>query len=89
MSHSQTRPSPVGPPKLTARPAGPGPAKGWCVPKQQATDAQLQSNINYVCSHGVDCKPIQLGGACYNPNNARAHATYAMNTFYQDKGRQP
>ncbi|XP_021749579.1 glucan endo-1,3-beta-glucosidase-like [Chenopodium quinoa] len=86
---SQTRPNPVGPPKSTARPAGPGPAKGWCVPKQQATDAQLQSNINYVCSQGVDCKPIQPGGACYNPNNVRAHATYAMNTFYQTKGRQP
>uniref|UniRef100_A0A803M838 eIF-4F 25 kDa subunit n=1 Tax=Chenopodium quinoa TaxID=63459 RepID=A0A803M838_CHEQI len=63
---SQTRPSLVGPPKLTARPAGLGPAKGWCVLKQQATDAQLHSNINYVYSQGVDCKPIQPGGACYN-----------------------
>uniref|UniRef100_A0A803MSN9 X8 domain-containing protein n=1 Tax=Chenopodium quinoa TaxID=63459 RepID=A0A803MSN9_CHEQI len=89
MSHSQRRPSLVGPPKSTARPDGPSPAKGWCVPKQQATDAELHSNINYICSQGVDCKPIQPGDACYNPNNAKAHATYAMNTFYQTKGRQP
>ncbi|XP_057523769.1 glucan endo-1,3-beta-glucosidase [Amaranthus tricolor] len=72
-----------------ATPALPGPAKGWCVPKPQATDAQLQANINYVCSQGVDCKPIQPGGACFNPNNVRSHATYAMNAFYQTKGRQP
>ncbi|KAL2928716.1 Glucan endo-1 3-beta-glucosidase [Bienertia sinuspersici] len=75
-------------PKPTT-PALPGPAKGWCVPKPEATDAQLQSNINYVCSQGVDCKPIQAGGACFSPNNVRAHATYAMNTYYQTKGRQP
>ncbi|XP_021766150.1 uncharacterized protein LOC110730639 [Chenopodium quinoa] len=80
---SQMSPSPVGPPNSTAQPAGPGPAKGWYIPKQQAPDAQLQSNINYVCSQGVDCKPIQPSGACYNPNNVRAHATYAINTFYQ------
>lgn len=94
----QPRPRPVGgrgkgrgtvvPPKSTT-PALPGPTKGWCVPKPQATDAQLQANINYVCSQGVDCKPIQPGGACFNPNNVRAHATYVMNTFYQTKGRQP
>lgn len=76
-------------PQPRPRPALPGPAKGWCVPKPQATDSQLQANINYVCSQGVDCKPIQPGGACFNPNNVRAHATYAMNSFYQTKGRQP
>jgi len=65
------------------------PAKQWCVPKPDATDAQLQANINYVCSQGVDCQPIQAGGSCFAPNTVRAHATYAMHTFYQTKGRQP
>lgn len=65
------------------------PAKQWCVPKPEATDAQLQANINYVCSQGVDCQPIQARGSCFAPNTVRAHATYAMNTFYQTKGRQP
>lgn len=61
----------------------------WCVPKPEATDAQLQGNIDYVCSQGVDCKPIQVGGPCFDPNNVRSHATYAMNAYYQTKGRQP
>ncbi|KAI3934100.1 hypothetical protein MKW92_044226 [Papaver armeniacum] len=67
-----------------ALPAG----KQWCVPTQTATDAQLQANINYVCSQGtVDCKPIQAGGACFNPNTLKAHAVYAMNAYYQKSGR--
>ncbi|KAL2558222.1 O-Glycosyl hydrolase family 17 protein [Forsythia ovata] len=61
--------------------------KKWCVPKAEATDAQLQSNIDFVCSQGVDCGPIQPSGACYNPNTLRAHASYAMNSWYQSKGR--
>ncbi|XP_034704356.1 glucan endo-1,3-beta-glucosidase [Vitis riparia] len=61
--------------------------KKWCVPKPDATDEALQSNINYVCSTGVDCKPIQPGGACYNPNTIRSHASYAMNAYYQTSGR--
>ncbi|XP_074287322.1 glucan endo-1,3-beta-glucosidase [Silene latifolia] len=67
----------------------PGHGRNWCVPKPEATDAQLQANINYVCSQGVDCRPIQAGGACFNPNNVRSHAAYAMNSYYQTKGRQP
>ncbi|CBI31680.3 unnamed protein product, partial [Vitis vinifera] len=61
--------------------------KKWCVPKPDATDEALQSNINYVCSTGVDCKPIQPGGACYDPNTIRSHASYAMNAYYQTSGR--
>ena len=60
----------------------------WCVPKPEATNQALQANINYACAQGIDCKPIQPGGACYEPNNVRTMATYAMNTFYQTKGRQ-
>ncbi|CAJ1841962.1 unnamed protein product [Sphenostylis stenocarpa] len=71
-------------------PTNPAPAVGdkkWCVPKAAATDAALQENINYVCSQGVDCKPIQPGGVCYAANNVKALATYAMNAYYQANGR--
>nr|GFC63038.1 glucan endo-1,3-beta-glucosidase-like [Tanacetum cinerariifolium] len=58
-----------------------------CVPKPDATVAQLQSNIDYVCSNGADCRPIQAGGACFEPNNVRSHAAFIMNAFYQTNGR--
>lgn len=61
--------------------------KKFCMPKVGATDAQLQSNINYVCSQGVDCTPIQAGGPCFSPNTIRSHAAFAMNSYYQKEGR--
>ncbi|KAK4284161.1 hypothetical protein QN277_001030 [Acacia crassicarpa] len=67
-----------------------GPSSGgqkWCVPKPGASPQALQANIQYVCSQGVDCKPIQAGGACFDPNNINQLATYAMNAYYQSKGR--
>ncbi|KAK9127099.1 hypothetical protein Syun_015896 [Stephania yunnanensis] len=74
-------PQPVLPP-----PSGSG--KRWCVPKADASDAALQANINYVCSRGtVDCKAIQSGGPCFSPDTVRAHASYAMNAYYQSAGR--
>ncbi|KAL6969009.1 hypothetical protein U1Q18_045684 [Sarracenia purpurea var. burkii] len=70
-----------------ARPL-PLPGKQWCVPKATAGDAALQANVNWVCSTGVDCRPIQPGGACFNPNTVRSHAAFAMNAYYQAKGHQ-
>ncbi|KAF7849792.1 hypothetical protein BT93_L0278 [Corymbia citriodora subsp. variegata] len=67
----------------------PGPGKQWCVPKQGASDQAMQANIDYVCSNGVDCRPIQAGGPCFEPNNVGTHASYIMNSYYQTKGRQP
>ncbi|XP_012462205.1 glucan endo-1,3-beta-glucosidase [Gossypium raimondii] len=70
--------------------AGKAPSNGsgkWCVAKSNASNAALQANIDYVCSSGVDCKPIQSAGACFNPNNVRSHASYAMNAYYQANGR--
>ena len=75
---------PSAPPTVTAPSAGSG---KWCVPKADASDAALQANIDYVCSTGVNCRPIQTGGACFNPNNVRSHASYAMNAYYQANGR--
>ncbi|KAJ4725810.1 Glucan endo-1,3-beta-glucosidase [Melia azedarach] len=67
-------------------PSGAVTGRKWCVPKSDATDAALQANIDYVCGTGIDCKPIQAGGACFNPNNVRSHASYVMNAFYQANG---
>ncbi|KAK4374836.1 hypothetical protein RND71_005513 [Anisodus tanguticus] len=68
-------------------PVEPAQNKQFCMPKVEATDAQLQSNINYVCSQGVDCTSIQVGGSCFTPNTIRSHAAFAMNSYYQKMGR--
>ena len=72
-------------------PALPAPSTAggkWCVAKLGASDAQLQGNIDWVCSQGgVDCKPIQAGGSCFNPNTMRTHASFVMNAYFQKNGR--
>ncbi|CAI0539740.1 unnamed protein product [Linum tenue] len=64
------------------------PEKKWCVPRPEASDEALQRNLDYVCSLGVDCRPIQSGGPCFSPNTVRSHASYAMNAYYQSHGRE-
>ncbi|THF97953.1 hypothetical protein TEA_015196 [Camellia sinensis var. sinensis] len=81
--------TPPAAPAMSPLPAGGG-AKGkqWCLPKPEADDDALQRNIDYVC--GLDseyCGAIQEGGVCFNPNTVRAHASYAMNSYYQALGR--
>lgn len=66
--------------------AAAGGGQEWCVPKPETNNEALQANIDYVCTHGVDCKPIQPGGACFVPNDVRAMATYAMSAYYKAKG---
>ncbi|KAM7501898.1 hypothetical protein LguiB_000802 [Lonicera macranthoides] len=79
----------VGPTPVT--PTAPSPPsndnKKWCISKQEASDVALQANIYFVCSGKVDCKAIQDGGPCFEPNTIRSHATYAMNAYYQINGR--
>ncbi|KAJ3674455.1 hypothetical protein LUZ60_005071 [Juncus effusus] len=63
---------------------------GWCVPKDGVSDADLQTDLDYACSQpSVDCTEIQPAGACYEPNNVRSHAAYAMNQLYQVSGKNP
>ncbi|KAK4372739.1 hypothetical protein RND71_008123 [Anisodus tanguticus] len=78
-------------PKLPAQPL-PKPAapmgKRFCMPKPEATDAQLQASLDWACTNqGVDCGPVQAGGPCFNPNTVRSHAAFVMNSYYQIKGR--
>ncbi|KAH9300987.1 hypothetical protein KI387_012570 [Taxus chinensis] len=78
-------PTPVPP---TARPVtAPPTGRVWCVPTPGVDDKKLQTNLDYACGQGVDCRPIQPGGPCYAPNTVAAHAAYAMNAFYQTAGR--
>ncbi|XP_010479430.1 PREDICTED: major pollen allergen Ole e 10-like [Camelina sativa] len=59
----------------------------WCIATLTATNAQLQENIDFACSQGVDCGPIQPGGSCFIPNTIAHHASFVMNAYYQSNGR--
>ncbi|KAL6654440.1 hypothetical protein ACP70R_007905 [Stipagrostis hirtigluma subsp. patula] len=78
-------PSPKPSPSPSPKPSPSGGGK-WCVAKAGADATDLQNNINYACGY-VDCKPIQSGGACFNPNTVASHAAYVMNAYYQANGR--
>nr|CAD1821043.1 unnamed protein product [Ananas comosus var. bracteatus] len=59
----------------------------WCIAKPNADVMVLQENLDYACGQGINCSPIQPGGACYYPDTVQAHAAYAMNEYYQASGR--
>lgn len=62
---------------------------GWCVPKEDATEEQLQDSLDWVCGQGIDCGPIMLGGVCFEPNNVASHTAYAMNLYFQKSPKNP
>ncbi|KAI5055611.1 hypothetical protein GOP47_0029132 [Adiantum capillus-veneris] len=65
-----------------------GGQKVWCVAKPAVDEMYLRGNIDYACGEGaIDCHSIQPGGPCYYPNSPIAHASYAMNLYYQKNGR--
>nr|KAJ0207017.1 hypothetical protein LSAT_V11C500260530 [Lactuca sativa] len=41
--------------------------KTWCVAQSQSTEPKLQQVLDYLCGQ-LDCKEIQTGGSCFNPN---------------------
>ncbi|KAG6761516.1 hypothetical protein POTOM_034742 [Populus tomentosa] len=86
LSKSSLTPSIPKPPATSS----PSPATvGWCVPKTGASEAQLQASLDYACGQGIDCGPIQPGGACFIPDTLASHAAYAINLYYQASAKNP
>ncbi|OAY55352.1 PLASMODESMATA CALLOSE-BINDING PROTEIN 3 [Manihot esculenta] len=61
----------------------------WCVARSDASNQALQTAIDYACSAGADCIPIQSNGLCFLPNTIQAHASYAFNSYFQRKAMAP
>lgn len=61
--------------------------KTWCAAKPSATDSELSANIQFACNQLRDCKVIQEGGSCYNPNSLINHASVVMNLYYKAVGQ--
>ncbi|XP_027343318.1 PLASMODESMATA CALLOSE-BINDING PROTEIN 5-like [Abrus precatorius] len=56
----------------------------WCVAKNNAEDAALQSAVEWACSvGGADCGAIQGGGACFDPSSVQNTASYAFNDYFR------
>ncbi|CAI0449036.1 unnamed protein product [Linum tenue] len=75
------------PPRLWAQQKGIGPRDLWCVAKNNAADAALQSAIDWACSAGgANCAPIQQGGPCYDAGDIQRTASWAFNDYYLKNG---
>eukprot|EP00252_Welwitschia_mirabilis_P026171 TRINITY_DN8458_c0_g1_i2.p1 TRINITY_DN8458_c0_g1~~TRINITY_DN8458_c0_g1_i2.p1 ORF type:complete len:357 (-),score=38.74 TRINITY_DN8458_c0_g1_i2:530-1600(-) len=65
-------------------------SQSWCVAKTNVPDKSVQTALDYACGlGGADCRPIQKGGACYEPETVYSHASYAFNYYYQKSNMAP
>ncbi|GAU35906.1 hypothetical protein TSUD_69390 [Trifolium subterraneum] len=59
----------------------------WCVAQAGASQADLQNALDWACGLGMaDCKDIQKGGRCFEPDTLVSHASFAFNSYYQTNG---
>lgn len=59
----------------------------WCVAKNNAEDAALQTALDWACgAGGANCGPIQNGGPCYDVNSVQNTASYAFNDYFLKHG---
>ncbi|KAK3038810.1 hypothetical protein RJ639_028532 [Escallonia herrerae] len=60
----------------------------WCVAKPHGDENVVQAVLDFCCGPGgVDCREVYENGFCFAPNKIHAHASYAMNAYYQMHGR--
>ncbi|KAE8675305.1 hypothetical protein F3Y22_tig00111678pilonHSYRG00031 [Hibiscus syriacus] len=59
--------------------------KKFCVPKDQASNADLQKALDWACGQGIDCNPIKPGSPCGNPPTVKSRAKFAMTSYYRSK----
>ncbi|KAL9666672.1 hypothetical protein QQ045_001008 [Rhodiola kirilowii] len=59
----------------------------WCIAKSTASETDLTNAINWACGPGnVDCSAIQPSQPCYAPDNLVSHASFVVNSYYQQNG---
>ncbi|PPR99263.1 hypothetical protein GOBAR_AA21402 [Gossypium barbadense] len=81
---------PISEPPVLNPPPRSTPHKGsrsgtWCVAKPTVPDSLIQAAMDYACGSGADCKSIQPNQACFQPNTMISHASYAFNSYWQNK----
>ncbi|KAL3593100.1 hypothetical protein D5086_011740 [Populus alba] len=65
-----------------------GPSVRWCIAKPHANEKVLQAVLDLFCGPGgVGCREIYVSGDCFAPDKLHAHASYALNAYYQMHGR--